>query len=185
MTDDRQRYRHFFRCKACGDRFSVVRMTASGDGLNPRCPKRACGGKSKQSHVPDIGMDVAAGKAPGVVGANVQVRAYDMALEMATQDQGLTNIQDHSRPGAAQRMGEGTAPPLPAHLQAQANAFWGSQPKQKTRTAKIDLSPVLGKGAAPQPGVGAFKADSGSLIEPILRHRPAGSSPIPAYTSIN
>jgi hypothetical protein len=184
VTDDRQRYRHFFRCRACGDRFSVVRMTASGDGLNPRCPKRACGGKAKQSFTADVGFDPAEGKAPGVVGANVLVRAYDMALEMTAQDQGLTNIQDHSRPGSVVRMGEPTAPPLPAHLQQQASNFWSGPQKQKARTGKVDMSPIFGSraGSVPQPQAVippmGKQADT-SLIEPILRARPTGTSPVP------
>lgn len=179
MTDDRQRYKHFFRCRVCAERFSVIRLTASAEGLNPRCPRKSCGGKSRESHVPDIGMDVAAGKAPGVVGANVQVRAYDTAMEMTMTDQGMTNIQDHSRPGAVYRAGENTAPSLPMHLQQKVDSFWGGQQK-KAKTARVDMSPIFGERATSGgPAPAQFKADGGSLIEPILKHRPTGSSPVP------
>lgn len=185
MTDDRQRYQHKWRCRKCGDPFFTVRLTADASKMNPRCPKRACGGKSKQSFMDDIGMDVSAGKAPGVVGANVQNNSYDAAMQIAMADHQMTDIQDTSRPGSVYRTGENTAPKLPPHLQAKSDAFWGGQSKQKTRTAKVDMSPIFGERAQSGAATAQFKADSGSLIEPILRHKSAGSSPIPDYTSIN
>lgn len=185
MTD-RPRYQHWFRCRACATRFHVVRVTDDPAKVKtPRCPKKSCGGKAKPSFVPDIPMDVAGGKAPAVTGANVQVSAYDRSMEIAMADHQMTDIQDHSRPGAIYRGGESTAPKLPAHLQAQADGFWGGAQKPKTRSAKVDLSPIYGQRATDAGAPAAqFKADAGSLIEPILRHRPAGSSPIPAHTVI-
>lgn len=179
MTDDRQRYKHSWRCRSCGDRFHTIRLTADAEGMNPRCPKNACKGKSKPSFQEDVGMDVAAGRAPGVVGANVQVKAYDSSMEIAMQDHGMTDIQDH------RYQGESTAPKLPTHLQQQADAFWGSsQKKQKARTGNVDLSPIFGSRATPATTGAQFKADSGSLIAPILQHKPQGSSPIPPHTVI-
>lgn len=184
MADDRQRYRHAWRCRSCGDRFHTVRLTADPTGMSPRCPKRACGGKSKQSHVPDLGMDVAEGKAPGVVGANVQTRAYDSAMQMTMTDQGLTDIQDHSRPGSVYRPGEGTAPKLPTHLQQQADTFWGGANRQKTRTAKADLSPIFGQQGPNAPPPVAHQAPMNSIVEPILKHKPRGSSAVPDHVVI-
>jgi hypothetical protein len=118
------------------------------------------------------------------VGANVQTRAYDTAMQMTMTDHQMTDIADHSRPGSVYRAGEPTAPKLPMHLQSQADGFWAGPQRQKSRTAKVDLSPVLGSQAAPPPGVAPYRADSGSLIEPILKHRPTGSSPIPPHTIV-
>lgn len=141
MTDERPRYRHFFRCRSCGNRFSVDRLTADPAKVNPRCPRRACQGKARQSHMPDVGMDVAAGKAPGQVGA-IPVRAYDMAMEIATQDYGLTDIVD--RP----RVGESTAPKLPPHLQVKADNFF-SGGGLKQQKARVNLPWAPGGTAAP------------------------------------
>ena len=131
-------------------------------------------------------MDVAAGKAPGVVGANVNNVAYDRAMEIAMADHQMTDISDISRPGSVYRAGEPTAPKLPVHLQKQADSFWGgNKQKEKTRTAKVDMSPIFGDRAVAAGAAQAqFKADSGSLIEPILKHKPAGSSPVPEHVTI-
>ena len=181
---ERALYRHNLRCRACAHRFHVDRVTDDPNKVSPRCPR--CSGKTKQSFQADVGMDVSAGKAPGVVGANVQVAAYDRAMEITMADHQMTDIQDSSRPGSVYRPGESTAPKLPAHLQRQSDQFWGgNQQKPKARTAKVDMSPIFGERAQNNgPAPAQFKADSGSLIEPILKHRPAGSSPIPAYTTI-
>jgi hypothetical protein len=183
----KQKYRHYWRCRICAGRFSTVRYSADATAMSPRCPKKTCGGKTKESFVADKGLDVSEGRAPGVIGANVQTAAYDAAMNITMQDQGLGDIQDHSRPGAVQRAGEPTAPKLPQHLQSQADNFWGQsqQNKQKTRTAKVDLTPVFGQRAV-DAGAGSaqFKSEAGSAIAPILKHRPPGSSPIPAHVVI-
>ena len=101
---ERALYRHNLRCRACAHRFHVDRVTDDPNRVSPRCPR--CAGKTKQSFVADVGMDVSAGKAPGVVGANVQVAAYDRAMEITMQDHQMTDIQDSSRPGSVYRAGE-------------------------------------------------------------------------------
>jgi hypothetical protein len=187
MTDDRQRYRHFFRCKACATRFHVDRLTADPAKLKtPACPKKSCKGKVKASYQADVGMDVGAGKAPGIVGANVQTKAYDRAMEITMADHGMSDIQDASRPGAVYRPGESTAPKLPMHLQKQADSFWGSQQqKPATRTAKVNMSGIFGQPQQAPAPVAQFKADSGTALDPILKHRPPGSSPVPEHTVIH
>lgn len=176
---ERQKYRHFFRCRQCGDRFHVDRLTADPAKVNPRCPKKACKGKARQSHMADVGMDVAAGKAPAQVGA-ISVRARDMAYDMVTKDQGLTDIQDHTRPG------ESTAPKLPWHLQKKVDGFWGQNnaKPQGPKTMRADLSPIFGERATQGLPAAQFKAESGSLVEPILKHKPTGSSAVPDYIPV-
>lgn len=186
--DERPRYRHHFRCKSCGGRFHVDRLTADPAKVKtPKCPRKGCTGKVKESHMPDVGMDVAAGRAPAQVGSNVQVTAYDTAMRMAMEDAQVTDIQDHSRPGAVIRNGEATAPPIPTHLQAKVANFWGGQRQQgKTRTARADLSGIFGERAtAAQVGAPVmgqnFTADRGVGIAPILTAKPTGVSPIPDH----
>jgi hypothetical protein len=149
--------------------------------VRPACPR--CRGKTKQSFMADIPTDVAQGRAPGLIGGNIQNVAYDRAMEATMADQQLTNIQDHSRPGAVYRAGEPTAPQLPAHLQAQADAFWGGAKQPRQRTGKVDLSPVLGAGAAP-PGAAQFQAEANAGIAPIMNHVRSRGSAIPEHTVI-
>lgn len=182
VTDERQRYRHFFRCRMCANRFHVDRLTADSSKVKaPRCPRKSCGGKSRESHTPDVGMDVAAGKAPGHIGHD-QVRAYDMALEMTAQDHQMGDLKDRPRPG------ETSVPALRPDLQKQADNFWsGGQRRQPQggKRGKVDLSPIYGGRAtaaqAQTPGTPQFTADRGAAIAPILQmpgKRP-GDSPVP------
>lgn len=180
MSDDRPKFRHFFRCKVCATRFHVDRLTADSTKVKvPRCPRRSCGGRARESHVPDIGFDPAEGKAPATT--SVQATAYDMALQMTMEDQKETDIRDNARPG------ENSAPKLPAHLQPLADNFWGgNRRQQKQRTARADLSPIFGARAAAaqggQPAIGTpFTADKGIGIAPILTAKPEGTSPIPDH----
>jgi hypothetical protein len=179
MSDDRQWFRHSLRCRACANRFHVDRLTADPDKVRPKCPK--CGGKTKESFMADVGMDVSAGKAPGVVGS-ISAKAFDAAHEIAMADHGMTDIRSDARPG------ENSVPRLPQHLQNQVDGFWQGGQKPKTRTGRVDLSPIFGERAnqpgAQQPSGTKFTADAPSSIAPILNHKPAGSSPVPAHTVV-
>jgi hypothetical protein len=186
MIDERTRWRHAFRCRTCGGRFSVLRLTPDPAKVRtPACPRKRCGGKVKASFQEDVGFDPAAGIAPPIVGANNQVRAYDTALQMVAEDHGMTDIRDNVRAG------ETSVPALPPHLQKMADGFWGGAMKQPPqRRGKVDLSGIFGERAiAAQNGMPAatpFTAGQGAAIEPILRHpgkRP-GDSPIPAHQII-
>jgi len=185
MMDDRPRYQHFFRCRTCGGRFSVLRLTDDPAKVKtPPCPKKKCGGKVRQSNMPDIGMDVAAGKAPAQVGA-IPVRAHDMAMEIAMQDAGATDINDRAREG------ESAAPKLPHHLQQKADNFWGAGKKAqptpgRMMNMKADLSSIFGERAQVDPSAVRFTADKGAAIQPILQapgKRP-GDSAVPHATII-
>ena len=173
----------------CSTRYRVVRLTADSSKVKiPPCPRKKCPGKGKPSFMPDIGLDVSAGRAPST--PSIQATAYDMAMKIAMEDGHVTNIQDHSRPGAPVHNGEATAPKLPAHLQRGVDGFWGGNRKQgKTRTARADLSPIYGERAtaaqAGAPVLGQnFTADNAPGVAPILTSKPQGSSPIPDHTTI-
>lgn len=185
VTDNRPRYEHRFRCRACAHRFSVVRLTSESSKVKtPKCPK--CKGRAKQSFMADVGMDVAAGKAPGVTGA-IPVRAYDMAIEVAAHTAGLTDLNDRPREG------EISAPKLEPRLQTLADNFWGG-PKQGPRRMKLNIPPgLVGDGGGVQPvtintGRGAQPMRqhgdiaTGSLIQPIHR---AGAAGRPKTNMIN
>ena len=188
-TDDRVKYRHFFRCRTCATRFHVDRLTSDPDKVKtPKCPKKACGGKARASHVPDIGFDAAEGRAPAV-GGSPSARNFDTAMQMTMQDHGMTDINDTMRPG------EVSAPKLPHHLQTKADNFWGPGNKQQQqqqpamRKGKVDLSGLYGAAATggsspPPPGVSKFTAGEGHAILPVLKSQPTGSSPIPKYVDI-
>lgn len=181
VTDDRPRFRHFFRCRACANRFYVDRLTAdSAKVKTPRCPRKACGGKARESHVPDIGLDVAAGRAPPKVG-HVQVRAFDQALQITAEDHQMGDLRDHARPG------ENSVPPLRPDLQRQADAFWGAGQKRQdgAKRGKVDMSPIFGERAQQgQPAGARFTAGQGTAIAPILQSKDPGTSPVPAHRII-
>lgn len=155
--DGRPRYRHSFRCRCCGTRFHVTRLTADPNRVKiPRCPKKGCDGKVKQSYMADVGMVLGDGvKAPAVLGAP-QVRAYDIALEAAAHNAGLTNLNDHPR------YGESSVPRLPPNLQHKVDNFWGT-PK-RTVTKRVDLSGMFGQRA--------LDAQQASPIPGMTHHQP-------------
>jgi hypothetical protein len=179
--DDRPIHLHGFRCRACGNRFTVKRLTADSSKVKiPKCPRKSCGGKSKASYVPDIGFDAAEGKAPAV-GGSLSGRAFDYAMQTTMADHGMTDIKDTVRPG------ETSVPPLPPRLQQQADSFWNPKQAPAQRRGRVDLSGLYGPAAnqgAPPPGVQTLASGAGHPIAPILNSRPTGSSPIPAHTII-
>ncbi len=181
---EREQFLHSFRCKACGNRFGVKRFTADQSKVKiPKCPRRSCGGRAKASYVPDIGFDAAEGKAPSI-GGSLVARGFDTAMQMTMEDHGLTNINDTMRPG------EVSAPKLAPALQAKADNFWGGQKKQPEKgmlRGKVDMSGLYGAaatGAPATPGVARFTAEQGHAIQPILKSKPTGSSPIPKYVDV-
>jgi hypothetical protein len=179
LQQEREMFLHTFRCRVCGNRFGVKRLTADSSKVKtPKCPRKSCGGKARESHMPDVGMDVSAGRAPGVT--TVQAQAYDLAHKWTMEDQQATNILDNARPG------ESSAPPLPAHLQANVDGFWGGKRQAKTRTVRADLSPIYGERAtaaqAGAPVLGQrFMADNAPGVAPILTSKPQGTSPVPDH----
>jgi len=178
--DDRQRYVHWFRCRSCGNRFHVNRLTADSSKVKtPNCPRRSCLGKSRESHTPDIGFDPAEGKAPAV-GGSPFARAMDITNEIVAADHGMTDLN------TSMRSGEITAPKLRPDLQAKADAFFN--PPKRERRGRVDLSGLYGERAVAaqngQPAGQKFEAQGGHAIQPILTSKPQGSSPVPAYIDV-
>jgi hypothetical protein len=159
----------------------VKRLTADPAKVKtPKCPRKSCGGKSRESHVPDIGFDAAEGKAPAV-GGSLSGRAFDYAMQTTMADHGMTDIKD------TMRAGENSVPPLPPRLQQQADSFWNPKQAPAQRRGRVDLSGLYGAAAsqgAPPPGVQKFSAGEGHAIAPILNSQPTGSSPIPRHTIV-
>lgn len=169
-------YIHAFRCKVCGNRFELKRHSAAPP-KNPRCPRKACQSKKvRTSHMPDVGLDVAAGKVPALVGS-IPTRAMDMALEVAARDTGLTDLNTNIR------YGENMAPKLAPRLQAQADGFFGGgRVKSGRRTIKLDLSgalsPITGGGVGPVQGSPAVSVDPRTFLPPGRQ----GASAVPQHT---
>jgi predicted nucleic acid-binding Zn ribbon protein len=157
-------YGHAFRCKGCGTRFEVMRLTADPARVKvPPCPRKTCRGKVKQSYMSDVGFNAADGKAPAVGGTDA-VRAYDIAMDAGAANAGLTDLNDKPR------YGENSAPKLPPNLAAQVQNFWG--PSQKgsgmQRRARANVGGLL-RGptpAAPAPSP-TFQFSSDSAMMPI------------------
>jgi hypothetical protein len=155
----------------CGNRFEVIRLTDNPSKVNPRCPRKACKGKSKESHVADIGFDASEGKAPSV-GGSIVVRSTDLAMEVGMANAGITNINDRAR------YGEISAPRLAPHLQAQADQFWGNGRKALAgqRRARANVAGLLN--GSPPPSMAAspnFSFSSDAAMLPI--HRAPESKP--------
>lgn len=157
----------------------MTRLTPDPEKVKaPPCPRKSCGGKSKASFQADVGMDVSAGVAPGIVGSPA-VRGYDIAMESAAHNAGLTNLNDKPR------YGENSVPPLRSDLQAKVDGFWGSPagaPK-KTTTKRVDLSGMFGERAtaaqkaAPMPGMTNVVPMSSPLPSTLV-NRPGAGPPV-------
>jgi hypothetical protein len=97
-----------FRCRECA---MVFRVRMRGTDPDPICPNLECGAAQTP-----IGMDVSAGKAPGV-GGNVLVKAMDGTADMVMKQYGMTDL-------ASAREGEAMAPKLPPEQQMRADAMF-------------------------------------------------------------
>ena len=169
---------HAFRCKKCGNRFELRRKSEAVP-KKAQCPRKACGSKrTKESHMEDVGLNVAEGRVPAI-GGSIYAKALDMSMKIAAEDSGLTNLNDSAR------YGENMAPKLPPRLQQQADGFFGGGglAKPGKRKAQIDIRGALGalaQGGQPAPANQAFSVDVGSLLPKGNK----GSSAVPAYRSI-
>lgn len=174
-------YIHAFRCKICGNRFEL-RRKSEAPPKHPICPRKGCQSKRvRESHMPDVGLDVAAGKAPAQVGS-IPTRALDIAMEVGAANAGLTNLNDSAR------YGESMAPKLPPRLQTQADNFWGGggagAAKKGRRKVQVDLSGVLSPFSK---GVAQAPASSPSVSVDPRSFLPAGrqgASAVPAHSVI-
>lgn len=124
-------------------------------------------------------MDVAAGKAPGLIGA-ANVVAYDMAMEAAAHNAGLTDLND--RP----RYGESSVPKLRPDLQHKVDNFFGpanGSPKPKTVQKRVDLSGMFGQRAidaqkaSPIPGMKHIAPIAAGLPSAMV-NRPGAPPPV-------
>lgn len=73
---------------------------------------------------PDIGMDFASNRAPGIIGGNVQIKAIDETAKIVMEDYGYTNLRDDVRPT------ETMTPKLPPAQQAAADNYFGGGRKR-------------------------------------------------------
>lgn len=97
---------------------------------DPPCPKcakaqakkpsviREDSAQQAQPALPHMGLDLEVQKAPGIVGANTQVRAIDMTAEIVMKDYGMTDLKSNVRAG------EAMAPRLAAPAQRAADNFF-------------------------------------------------------------
>lgn len=97
-----------FRCRVCALQFRA--QTREGDP-DPACPNLDCGAVQTP-----IGLDVSAGRAPGI-GGNIMVKAMDATANMVMADYSMTDL-------ASARQGESMAPKLPPEQQRRADAFF-------------------------------------------------------------
>jgi hypothetical protein len=99
------------RCLECGNKYHFFAPSAAVP--DEPCPQ--CGTQKEHRE-----FDLAAGRAPSVVGANPAVKAMDIAADITMADHGLTDLKSDGRQGATM------APNLRPDLQQAAdNMFTG------------------------------------------------------------
>ena len=81
------------------------------------------------------------GQAPGIVGANNQVKAIDIAADIAMKDYGLTDLKDNVR------QGDTMAPPLPPAQQQMADTMFTPQKNSAFAGQRQKFLEKLGKRA--------------------------------------
>jgi hypothetical protein len=101
-------YRITLRCTDCATQWK--RTVTDPNEPDPPCPNCA-----KATN--NIGLDVAAGRAPAM-GGNLAVKAMDFTLESVAAEYQMTDLSTSAREG------ESMAPKLPAQQQAAADAMF-------------------------------------------------------------
>lgn len=152
-----------FRCTGCGLRF---RAKIYEDDPDPPCPNADCGTVQTP-----IGLDVAAGKAPGI-GGNALVKSMDQTADMVMQDYGMTDL--HSA-----RHGESMAPKLPPNQQARADAMFdpkkraeamgGGNPLLAAAMSQIVAGGIAAAGNQNQGGIDPIGAIHSQRYKPPVR----------------
>ena len=144
-------------CTACGHKWKFKAFSYTQDASDvpdPACPK--CANVQQ-----DIGLDVAAGKAPGIGGSSI-VKAMDYAMETTAEDYGLTDLKTDGRVGATM------APSLPPVQQQRADAMFSGKgmrgmlgPKAKSMVSSMTAAARQGK------TLGAFAGAAQAVRNPI------------------
>ncbi len=128
-----KRYRIVCLCHRCGEEYSWVAKAPGGK--DRPCPRKACKEAARQEEIQAAAERIAKmlveQKAPGHIGANVQVKAVDATAEIVMQDYGLTNLQDNLREG------DSAAPKLEPRLQKMADNMFGGGALSNQRTRKM------------------------------------------------
>lgn len=128
---------------------------------DPPCPKcekertkatkvvREDAAEQAQPALPHLGLDLQSGTAPGIVGANTQVKAIDMTAEIVMKDYGMTDLKSNIRAG------EAMAPKLAAPAQRAADNFFNPGASAGNKRQAIAMKRLGAKAIA-----GAFRNTS-------------------------
>lgn len=158
-------YRHIFRCKHCGTKWSKVSSKATMK--QPRCINLDCDKPHR-----DIGFDPA-GTAPAIGGSTI-VRAVDYTAEVVMQDHKLTDLKDNIR------VGETMAPKLPMPMQQAADTFF--DPKNNPQIAANPRRQAYLQNLGKRAIAGAFRSTAldvkGVLPDNRVKLRQAGTERI-------
>jgi hypothetical protein len=111
------------------------------DVPNPPCPLCSKMIKKRDEEImgtpplPHMGMDsiIESGQAPGIVGANNQVKAIDLTAEIVMKDHNMTNLRTDIRAG------EAMAPRLPPAQQKAADNFFNPGAGLQNKQARIKM----------------------------------------------
>lgn len=152
-------YRIQLRCTDCGHRFR--RTVDSVDADDPACPNCA---KQPQN----IGLDVAAGKAPSI-GGNDAVKAMDYTLQAVSEDYGFTDLRTDSHEG------EVMTPRLPPAQQIIADGMFNPALRKKAMGRNGSaISNKLGAIAA-NAMAGGYQMPTHDPVAIMQRGKPQGS----------
>src|SRR5208282_3179554 len=131
-----KRYRQWFRCPECGHKYAS-HWAKSPPKKDLPCPRPTCATErdlrqTKADNQRLLAM-LAEQRAPGLIGANVTVRAVDATAEMVMKDYGMTDLRDNIREG------ESMAPKLPPAAQAAADGYFAPEKTRQPMKA-VDLA---------------------------------------------
>lgn len=116
-----RRYKVSFECELCGHHWT--RTFKSIPRKDPPCPSRRCIADQEtaalRAEMANLKQMLEEQRAPGHIGANNLVRAWDVTQNLVAEDYKVTNLNDRPHEG------ESMAPKLEPRLQSAADNFFG------------------------------------------------------------
>lgn len=161
-----RRYKITALCLRCQKEYSWI--TTKPGGPDKPCARKACKEAVIQERVQREAAHIAKmleeQRAPGHIGANVQVKAVDLTAEIVMKDHNMTDLKDNIRSG------EPMAPKLPGAMQAAADNFWNKNPLAERGVGSRQAELLKRRAIA-----GAYR---GMAVSPSVVGGTAGESPM-------
>lgn len=129
-------------CTKCGHKWTFTAFSYTDDAsdvADPECPK--CSNVQT-----DVGLDVAAGKAPAI-GGNKAVKAMDLAAKITMEDYGLTDLSSDGRPGSTM------VPKIRPDLQQSADIMFDSKKRREKMSGNSAIARAINAMVAAGPSL--------------------------------